>query len=227
MEVSRWIFAKALVITLLVLLVIYSINVFLSQQRETALESRMEETIETLEEMEALTQLMHMFGGNATCVALKSQLRLLDQQVWKLGDKIEAYRQLTQEYMSDPYYLKQKRRFNRQEVLYLSLMKQVEDKCDLNTTIILYFYTKGEECRYCDDQAFVLNHLNQRIDDELSIFGFDTSLGIPSVDVLVHAYNITSYPCIVVEDETYCSLHNIEQMESLLCQHSPELSICT
>jgi hypothetical protein len=186
----------------------------------------MQATIETLEEMEALTQLMHVIGENATCVALKSQLQLIDESIWKLGDKIETYRKLTEEYLDDPYYLKQKKQFNRQEVLYLSLLKRIRENCELDQSIILYFYRRGEECRQCDDQSYVLTHLNQKIDDELAVFSFDADMGLPSVDVLIEHYRISQYPCIVVENTAYCGLHNRQEIESILCDQSPTLSIC-
>ncbi|MBD3388661.1 MAG: hypothetical protein GF416_06295 [Candidatus Altiarchaeales archaeon] len=226
MEVSRWIFAKALVLTVFVLVVIYSINVYINEKREANLESRMEATIDTLEEMEALTQLMRMFGENATCVTLKSQLELLDQNIWRLGDKIELYKRLTEEYMTDPYYLKQKRRFNRQEVLYLSLLTQVRDKCDIDQTVILYFYRRGEDCKQCDDQAYVLDHLNKRIDEELAIFSFDSDLNVSSVNVLAEVYGVGEHPCTVIEGNTYCGLRDKDEIERLLCENSPNVSIC-
>jgi hypothetical protein len=226
MEVSRWVFAKAFVITVLVMVIIYSVNVFLNSKREISVAADMDETVETLQEMEALTQLMHEFGENSTCLTLKTQLQLLDKQTWRLGDKIEDYRKLTQEYMSDPYYLQQKRKFNRQEVLYLSLLGQIRQKCDINQTVILYFYRSVEECDKCDDQAFVLTHLNQRIDPELAIFSFDHDLDIPSVNVLENVYNVTSYPCIVVEGETYCGIRGTQEVEGYLCKKTPSLSIC-
>jgi len=226
MEVSRWVFAKAFVITILLLLIIYSVNVFLNSKREIAVSADMDEAVETMEEMQALTQLMNMFGENATCMTLKSQLRVLDKQTWKLGDKIESYRQLSQEYMSDPYYLQQKRKFNRQEVLYLSLLEQIRDKCDLNQSIILYFYRNGRICTQCDQQSFVLTHINQKMDEEVAVFSFDSDLDLPSVNVLTSNYNITEYPSMVIEGETYPGLRDSPEVERILCEKTPYLSIC-
>ncbi len=226
MEVSKWIFVKALLITLFVLTIIYSINVYLNDMREETIEPQMMDTVDTLEEMEALTQLMRMFGGNATCVTLKSQLNLIDKKIWKLGNKIEDYRRLTSEFMDDPSYLKQKKKFNRQEVLYLSLLKQIRQNCDMDQTVILYFYKNGVDCKLCDEQSFVLTHINKRIDEEVAIFSFDTDLEIPSVDVLIQYYGVNEYPCLVIEDETFCGLRSRDEVERHLCVKSHDLSIC-
>jgi hypothetical protein len=226
MEISRWIFAKAFIITVLILVIIYSANVFLNSKREISVADDMDETVETLQEMQALTEMMNMFGENATCLTLKSQLKVLDKQTWSLGNKIDEYHRLAQEYATDPNYLKQKRKFNRQEVLYLALLKQIRSKCDINQSIILYFYRKGEDCKFCDQQAFVLTHMNQKIDEELAIFSFAADMDIPSVSVLIDEYNVTDYPCIVIEDETYCGLRDRQEVEKILCEKSQWLSLC-
>lgn len=226
MEVSRWVFAKAFIITILVLSVIYSVNVFLNSKREIAVSADMDEAVETMEEMQALTQEMNMFGENATCMTLKSQLHVLDKQTWKLGDKIESYRQLSQEYMSDPYYIQQKRKFNRQEVLYLSLLSQIRQKCSLNQSIVMYFYRNGKVCTQCDQQSFVLTHINQKMDEEVAVFSFDADLDLPSVNVLMANYNVTTFPSIVIEGETYPGLRDSPEVERILCEKTTYLSIC-
>lgn len=226
MEVSRWIFIKALLITLFVLSIIYSINIYINSQRVETLDSQMMDTVNMLEEMETLTQLMRMFGPDATCVALKTQLDLIDKKIWDLGNKIEDYRRLSKEFFNDPAYLSHKRKFNRQQVMYLSLLKQIRQNCDLNQTIVLYFYQNSEDCRQCDDQSFVLTHINERIGKEIAVFSFDADLEIPSVDVLIEYYGIKEYPCTVVEDRTYCGLRSRNELEEYLCLENPALSIC-
>ncbi|MFH0862990.1 MAG: hypothetical protein V1875_08180 [Candidatus Altiarchaeota archaeon] len=226
MEVSHWVFAKAFVVTVLVLVIIYSLNVFLNSKREISITDDMDASLETMEEMQALTYLAPLFHDNETCVTLKSQLKLLDTQTWKLGNKIEDYHKLTQEYMSNPEYYKQKRKFNRQEVMYLSLLRQIRDKCSLNQSIILYFYSNPKKCQQCDQQAFVLTHLHQKMDQEISIFSFDYDLDLPSVSVLKDVYNVGELPCIVIEDGTYCGLQDKETIERVLCEKTPYLSIC-
>ncbi len=105
-------------------------------------------------------------------------------------------------------------------------MNQIKEKCDIKNSIILYFYPKWEQCPQCDQQAFVLNHISQKMGEEVSIFSFDTTLGIPSIDVLVDVYGIDSYPCIVIDGGTYCGLRDKNEVERIMCERSPHLSIC-
>jgi len=68
--------------------------------------------------------------------------------------------------------------------------------------------------------------MNREIDEELSIFSFDADLELPSISVLTQFYNVTEYPCMVIEDGTYCGLRDKRMMTDVLCQ-GRNLSICS
>lgn len=105
------------------------------------------------------------------------------------------------------------------------MLKNMKQWCTFNQTTILYFYKKKEDCPDCDAQAFVLTDLNKEIDPEIAIFSFDSDLGLPSIETLERFYKIDSYPCVVVENSTYCGIHNKDKMVELLCDHN-NISIC-
>ena len=106
------------------------------------------------------------------------------------------------------------------------MLKGMEEWCQFNQTIILYFYKKKEDCPDCDGQAFVLTDLNKEIDPEIAIFSFDSDLELPSIDTLELFYNITSYPCVVIEDNTHCGLHNKNNLVELICSYK-DISLCS
>jgi hypothetical protein len=219
-------FLLAAFITLLMFISVYALNLFLNMEREKIILTRMDEITEEFEEMHAISSLMRVFGENVTCLALKSELAYLDTKIWKLGDKIDKYREVTREYWDDPFYIKQKGKFNRQEIIYLSMLKEMKMKCGgMNQTIILFFYKRAEDCKECDAQSFVLANINRRIDPEIAIFSFDCGLNLSSVNVLVDFYDITEFPCTIVEDKRYCGLRNRNDLEGILCEHG-DLSIC-
>jgi hypothetical protein len=227
MAVDRSIFVKAFLITLALFLSVYSINLYLNYEREKAVDQRMNEVVDEFEEFQALNNLMEVYGQNATCLTLTSRIKLLDTNIWRLGEKIDSYRQLSRDYMNDPYYQDQKEKFNRQEVIYLSILKEMKKSCELNQTEIMFFYKKSEECPTCDDQSYVLNYFNQRIDPEIAIFSFDSDLNLPSVDTLRGIYNVTEYPSLVVEDSVYGGLRDRDELQKILCDKSNgTLSVC-
>lgn len=225
MEVSKKIFISAAFITAALLLVIYYFNFFLNTQRERVVTERMQEILDEYQEIQTLSLMSNVFGREKACISLESTLAHLDKTIWDAGIKIDRYRQVTEEFTKDPFYVRQKKNFNRNEVVYFSMLKEMKDWCLFNQTIVLYFYKKKEDCPKCDDQSFVLTDINKDIDAEIAIFSFDVDLGLPSVDTLQLFYNITSYPCIVVEESTYCGLYDKNNLLRILCSHK-NLSVC-
>jgi len=227
MEVKRSLLFWAFVITLGIFLSVYSLNLYLNSEREKNLDERMNEVVEDFEEFQALSSLTHVFGENVTCLALNSQLRLMDTKVWALGEKIENYRLLSKDYMDDPYYQVMKEKFNRQEVLYLSNMLEMRKACGLNQMEILYFYRKSEFCQSCDEQSYVLNYFNNYIDPEIAVFSFDADLNLSSVGLLQQIYNVSEYPSLVVGERLASGLQDKESLERVLCEESNNtISLC-
>ena len=106
------------------------------------------------------------------------------------------------------------------------MLKEMKDWCEFNRTVILFFYKKKEDCPDCDAQSFVLTDINKEIGPEIALFSFDSDLDLPSIKTLGLFYKITSYPCIVIEDETHCGLYDKGQLTDLLCDYK-DLSLCS
>ena len=222
---NKGIFIAAAVITLMLFISIYSLNFFLSSQREQAVLDRMEDIIDSYQEIQTLALMSDVFGQEMTCLSLESSLIHMDKTLWDTGLKIDKYRKATEKFITDPFYIKQKKKFNRNEVVYYSMLQNMKQWCEFNQTTILYFYKKKEFCPDCDAQAFVLTDLNKQIDPEVAIFSFDSDLDLPSVNTLETFYNISKYPCIVIEGNTYCGLHNKNELIDTICEHK-NISLC-
>ena len=225
MEIDKKLFIISGIITVALFMMIYSLNIFLSNGREDFLSERMDDVIENYEEMQTLTLMSDVFGNEATCAAMKEMMSQMDKNLWDLGTKIDKYRRLTEEYMEDPFYLKQKKKFNRRETLYYTLLKETKAWCDINPITILFFYKKAEECSTCDAMSFVLTDLKKDVESELAVFSFDADLDLPSIKVLIDYYNITSYPCTVIEEKVQCGLHDKDELVKLLCSEK-NFSMC-
>jgi len=226
MVIKKSIFAYAAIITVLLLISIYSLNFYLDSVREDAVVNRMEGILDEYQEIQALSLMTEVFGGNITCLSLSNTLSYMDKNLWETGIKIDKYREATEQFVRDPFYLEQKIKFNRNEIIYLSMLKKMKEQCSINQTVISYFYKKKEDCRDCDAQAFVLSDLNKEIDSEMAMFSFDSDLGLASISTLSLFYNISSFPCIVVEDDAYCGLKNKNQIVDIICSYRNH-SICS
>jgi len=225
MVANKGIFIAAAVITIMLFISIYSFNLFLNTQRERVVVERMEQVLDEYQEIQVLSLMSDVFGKEMTCLSLESRLAHMDKTLWDTGIKIDKYREVTEKFITDPFYIDQKRKFNRNEIIYFSMLQTMKQWCTFNQTTILYFYKRKEDCPSCDAQSFVLTDLNKQIDSEIAIFSFDSDLGLPTVHTLELFYNITSYPCIVIENSTYCGLHNKNELIDLLCDYK-EISLC-
>ena len=161
MVANRGIFIAAAVITVMLFISIYSFNLFLNTQREKVVIERMEQVLDEYQEIQALSLMADVFGREMTCLSLESRLSHMDETLWEAGVKIDRYREATEKFITDPFYLDQKRKFNRNEVIYLSMLQNMKQWCEFNQTTILYFYKKKEDCPNCDAQSFVLTNLNK------------------------------------------------------------------
>jgi hypothetical protein len=226
MVANKGIFIAAVIITVMLFISIYSFNLFLNTQREQAIIDRMEEVLDEYQEIQALSLMSDVFGKEMTCLSLKNRLAHMDKTLWETGLKIDKYREVTEKFITDPFYINQKKKFNRNEIIYFSMLKEMKDWCEFNQTVILYFYRKKEFCSDCDAQSFVLTDLNKEIGDEIAIFSFDSDLELPSVKTLELFYNITSHPCMVVEDDTYCGLYDKNNLVDVICKYR-DISLCS
>jgi len=211
MAVDKRIFIAAFLITILIFISILFSNYLLDNKREDIVTERMDSFIEQYEEIQTLLLMSEFFGEDATCDALGSALSNMNKDVWELGIKIDSYRQATEDFMNDPFYLEQKKRFNRKEVLYFTMFKKMNEMCQTNQHIISYFYKRKENCPDCDTQSFVIADI-KRSNEGLAIFSFDADLDLAPINILIKSYNVTSYPCLVINGKASCRLHNKDEL---------------
>lgn len=230
MEIDSRIFVVAFFITSIILGAILLSNSYMNSSREDAVEDRMNTVIQEYENMQTVLWMSEFLGENATCVAMQGMIIQMNKGLWELGSKIDQYRQVTEEFAEDPFYLQQKAEFNRREALYLSTLEGLKKRCSINQTVVSYFYRKKELCPDCDPQSFVLYDLKKELEkqgreNEIALFSFDADLDIVPVGLLIKYYNITEYPCMVIEGKPYCGLYDKEALLGVLCGVSP-LSLC-
>jgi hypothetical protein len=230
MEIDWRIFAAAFVITAIIFGAIIFSNSMMNSTREDAVAERMASVIQEYEDMQTVLWMSEFLGENATCVAMQSMINQMNKGLWELGSKIDQYRQVTEEFSKDPFYIQQKTEFNRREVLYLSTLEGMKERCSINQTIISYFYRKKELCPDCDAQSFVISDIKKELENmgnenELAVFSFDADMGVVPVELLTKYYNISRYPCVVIEDKPYCGLYDKSELMGIICDTS-RLSIC-
>ncbi len=227
---NRKIFFTAFLITIILMLSIFLSNALLSGMREDALETQMDNIVQSHEEMQTLLLMADYFGEEYTCLALRSMLLGMNDDLWDLGVKIDQYRQASEEFAETPFYAQKKRLFNQRATLYYTLLKRIDQVCGTGQTLMTFFYREEEECPDCDPQAFVLTDIRHELErqgrgDDLALFSFDADLELPTVDLLMRYYNVTDFPCVVIGENPFCGLRNKREMVELLCDQTNG-SIC-
>lgn len=229
-DFKKRIFLMAFLITAIIFLAIIFSNSLMENKREQVVLSRMDDVVGGYEDLQSLLLMTEFIGENLTCVALQDALNSMNKNLWVLGDKIDSYREATQNFQNDPFYLGQKEKFNRQEMLYFLMLKKMKTVCSVDKIIVSFFYKKKELCPDCDAQSFVLSNLRKDFEnigkvDEIALFSFDVDFGLPLIDLMTEYYNVDAFPCIVVESKKYCGLFNKDKMLEIFCNNA-NLSLC-
>lgn len=220
-------FVLAGLMTVLLFMSIYTLNLYMDSQRQNKVANSMDSILEDIEDIEASAYLLeYLQNKNGSCESMIEQLNYLESRLWKFDQKISQYKDAQQDFTSEDFYLQEKRRLNRREIIQLSILGKVKKECGYNNTAILYFYGNCRTEPNCGEQGYVLSYINEKIDPEITILSFDTDRDVQVVNTLMKAYNVTRVPCVVVEGKSYCGLRNRDEMTGILCENSPGLSIC-
>lgn len=222
MEVKNKILLLAFFITLFVFLSLLLLGTFLDNERFNQLDEQFNELQVNINDVQRLMIMSDVYGDEMVCVAFSSKLSDLDKTIWDLGIKLEQYRVASEEFQKDPYYTAQKRLFNEQEVLYLTLLTQIKDTCNYSQPIITFFYSNAKDCTKCDDQSFVLSDINMEMDEQVSIFSFDTELNLSSIRILQEFYGLGNLPCIVINEETFCGIKSKKFILEKICKDTDD-----
>lgn len=218
MEIDKRLFLIAFLITLIVFLGVFLGTSTMNGKREQILDDRIETLLSGYKDMQTILLLSESYGESFFCIGMKKKMEELDTFLWETGFKIEAYQEASSTFVKDESYQEQKRIFNENEVYYLSLFKNVQDKCNWTSKTVLYFYQNSEDCRDCDAQSFVLSDLKETFGDQLALFSFDMDLGLTSIEILKDYYAIEEYPCTVINEVTYCGLHTKNDLMEAICE---------
>jgi hypothetical protein len=122
-----------------------------------------------------------------------------------------------------------KREYTLAQIRYWLLAKRTKNLCGSDIVTILYFFSDELECPQCDNQAFVLTYLKKVFKDKLLIFSFDSKFSQESmISIFESTYNISRYPSLVIEGETYEGIMETEEILKNMCHYySNEIEECS
>lgn len=221
---------SALLITLFLFTSFIILGSFMDNKRENFLDGEFDRMYKDINDIQLISLVSDTFDDEMVCLAVENKLRNMNKYIWKLGQKIDQYRVASEEFMKDNYYLEQKIRFNEYEVNYFLLMKNMVKRCNMSKKIILFFYQNSADCKKCDDQSFILTDIKEMDEknkqNEIAIFSYDMDLNISSLDILTKYYEVGSYPCLVIDGNSYCGIQDKDTIMSLICENADNFTIC-
>jgi hypothetical protein len=182
-------------------------------------------TINTeIENFQIETLFLKTFGEEVSCPLLSKRLEKINNETYKVGQKLEMYRG-KKDLIADPEYRTLKSKYTRLVVTYWLLARDMKNMCrESDFLTVLYFFSK--DCKDCDSQSFILTYIKKKLSEKILIFPLDADFEEPSLDVLELYYNVTEYPAMIVEDEKVVGFVGYEELTGIFCRHSANLSIC-
>ncbi len=151
-----------------------------------------------------------------------NEVALLSEELNDLSRKL-AYME-KQRGMHDEEVLKLKRRYSLLQIKDLLLIGKVSDKCGIQPTVILYFYSNAGDCKDCEKQGYVLNKLRTQF-DSLRIYSFDVNLKLEALNTLKEIHKIKQdLPALVINGKTYAGFRDIETVKTLISETEETMS---
>lgn len=200
----------AAVITAVVFLSGLSFGLFWDSLRQSRVERDIDELVVYSSALFLESQLIEEAG----CDSMRP---LLDEAVGDISESLERYETYTEgarlDLDSDRILY---RRYLMSNIRYWFFVKEFKAKCDINNTIVLFFF--GDDCPDCDVMSQRLTYVKRKYGDEVLIFPVNMELaaGDPVASTLEGLYNVTGYPALVVDGQRYGTLSKA-RLEGLVC----------
>jgi hypothetical protein len=226
MKIEKSIFLTALIVTVFIFSSLLLVGNIFSDMREETIRTQMESMQNSITEVQTFFLMSEVWGDEMACIAFREKIRDLDKTIWDIGQRIDQYRVASEEFFRDPYYFQQKKIFNDNQLVYLTLLTKLKQECGYEQSIVSFFYRYEGECPRCDDQSFILTDINREIGEEVSIFSFDMGLGIRGIELLHDYYGLDDLPCVVIDDEPYCGLRSKGFIMDRMCENNPNMTSC-
>ena len=217
MEMKKSIFIIAFLITISLLCILLIAGNVLNDDRKTYVEDQMQ-AISDINDVQTYSLMNDIYGNKMACLAFRQKLKDWDKSLWDLGMKLEQYRVATEEFSKDPFYIQQKTKFNENELLYMLFLTKINKECNLDQDVVTFFYKKSEVCSKCDDQSFVLTDIKKDLEENVSIFSFDTDLNITNVQLLVEYYDVSEFPCVIINEKKFCGIEDKNFILKEICE---------
>lgn len=201
--------SKKYLVAFLITAVIFATAIFVS----SVLNNKKLEDVRTIENRVALDIL-----SSETQFALLEETScrdigpgFLSKELGTLGERLSYAENQAGFNVEDVEYLK--RSYFLLEIKDYLLMKRLTEKCGIEPTFILYFYSTEERCEDCERMGFVLTELRDRYPD-LRVYSFDYHFDVGAISTLTSIYKVRDeLPALIINNTPSYGFRTIEDLE--------------
>jgi hypothetical protein len=196
----------ALIITLLILgTVVYAVNILNTQRVKelSAIEDQISTDTLSLETQFALLE-------EAPCEDV-NEGNILSGELGGLGDRLAFAEERLG--ATDEAVIRLKARYTLLQIRDYLLSKRLTAVCDVNTIVVLYFYSNAGDCADCDRAGYALSYLRQTY-PALRVYSFDYNLDLGALKTLVAVEKVKKeFPAFVIEGKRQYGFTDLETLE--------------
>lgn len=205
-------------ITIIIFVLGMLLGMVIEEKRARYLTSIAEEQKLSLGSLQLQYQFISQLGEEKSCPAVTATFKRYMDTLVKTQERLENYEKDSK--VNKDVFRLLKQEYTQAQLNFWLLAKKTRALCEKDVVSILYFYSSGENCPDCEEQAFVLSYLKQLLKDRLLVFSIDESLDIePMVSILKNTFNITKYPTVIVEKEKIENLAAKEIILKRICKY--------
>ncbi|GIU68873.1 MAG: hypothetical protein KatS3mg002_0109 [Candidatus Woesearchaeota archaeon] len=161
--------------------------------------------------------LQNIDTGNQ-CKAFRFVFDSAIQELEKNRERLESYERQSTVRKEDFNMLK--REYTLSQINFWQISKNFKKTCpdDSDFVTVLYFFSDTKNCPDCEKQAAVLNYYKDKLNENLLIFAIDETFEDKEslIKLLKQAYEINSYPSIIIGEKKY-GLLTSQDMREILC----------
>jgi glutaredoxin len=108
------------------------------------------------------------------------------------------------------------------QIKHYQFSKELNQRCNLRLTHILYFFAEKKDCPDCEKQGYILTNLRQN-HPHLRIYSFNYNLELPALSIIKPIIPTKDkekergyLPIIVINEEPFFGFRDFQEMKKLL-----------
>ena len=147
----------------------------------------------------------------APCAEL-SENNTLSQEMTNLGDRLSfAESQLG---TNNQQVIELKKQYTLLEIRDYLLTKRLTETCDVDPTVVLYFYSNEQgACENCDRASYALSYLHQT-NPKLRVYSFDYNLELGALKTLIGVEKVEpTFPAFVIDGKRVYGFTDVDDFK--------------